>query len=81
MNTLDKTIQIMQDVTGHTDITANTSLKVNETTLDSLDIIEAIMSLEDEFAITIEDEAIYTFKNVSALAVYIDLQLPAKATS
>ena len=80
---LKKTIQILQDVTGNTYIAGDTLLKTGVTYLDSLDIIEGIMCLEDEFRIDIEDEAIFTFQDVTALAVYIELQLPIsqKATS
>jgi len=39
---------------------------------DSLDLVEILMSLEDEFSISIPDEAIPEIKTVGDLVSYID---------
>ena len=39
---------------------------------DSLDLVEILMSLEDEFGISIPDEVIPTLKTIKDLVDYID---------
>ena len=39
---------------------------------DSLDLVEILMSLEDEFGISIPDEAIPTIKTIKDLVEFID---------
>ncbi len=39
---------------------------------DSLDVIELMMSVEEEFEISIDEEAVKTFKTVKDVAAYID---------
>jgi acyl carrier protein len=39
---------------------------------DSLDVVEMIMSLEDEFAVTISDEAVADLKTVGDVVRYIE---------
>lgn len=39
---------------------------------DSLDLVEILMSLEEEFSISIPDEAIPTIKTVGELVAYIE---------
>ena len=39
---------------------------------DSLDLVELIMSLEDEFGISVTDEAIYGYKTVGEIKTYIE---------
>ncbi len=39
---------------------------------DSLDAVELIMAIEDEFDITVDDEAAQTFKTVGEIAAYIE---------
>jgi len=53
--------------------------KISETTdiaddlgADSLDVVEMMMGVEEEFGITIEEEAAKAFKTVSDVAKYID---------
>ena len=53
--------------------------KINENTniatdlgADSLDLVEILMSLEEEFSISIPDEAIPTIKTVGDLVAFID---------
>ena len=51
-------------------ITADTDL-VDDLGADSLDMVEVIMALEDEFDIQIKDEDLETLKCVSDLVDYI----------
>ena len=56
--------------------------KINEDTdivgdlgADSLDLVEMIMMLEEEFGIVITDESIYTYKTVGEITTFIDNML------
>jgi len=42
---------------------------------DSLDAVELIMAIEDEFDITIDDEVAQSFKTVGQIVEYIDSKL------
>ena len=52
-------------ITPDTDIVADLGA-------DSLDLVELIMSLEDEFGISVTDEAIYGYKTVGEIMTYIE---------
>lgn len=39
---------------------------------DSLDLVEMIMMLEEEFGIVITDESIYTYKTVGEITAFIE---------
>lgn len=54
-------------------ITKETNI-ANDLGADSLDLVEILMSLEDEFGISIPDEAIPEIKTVQELVKYIDSQ-------
>lgn len=54
-----------------TKITLEANLK-EDLGADSLDAVEVIMALEDEFGITIDDETAQGFKLVKDLVVYIE---------
>lgn len=54
-----------------TKITLEANLK-DDLGADSLDAVEVIMALEDEFGITIDDETAQSFKLVKDLVVYIE---------
>ena len=53
------------------DITMDTDVQ-EDFGADSLDIVDLLMSIEDEFDITIPDEEITEMKTVSDLVRYID---------
>ena len=74
--TVDKVITIVAEQLGQdaSEITAETSLQDN-LGADSLDAVEIIMALEDEFDIEISDEEAQTFNNIGEIAQYIDGQL------
>lgn len=52
-------------------ITPSTSL-MNDLEADSLDAVEVIMALEDEFGIEIPDEEAENFKTIGDIAKYIE---------
>ncbi|QEK12023.1 acyl carrier protein [Crassaminicella thermophila] len=70
----DKVVEIIVDQLGldsTDDITPNTSL-MKDLEADSLDAVEIIMALEDEFDIEIPDEDAENFKNIGDIAKYIE---------
>ncbi len=42
---------------------------------DSLDVVELMMSIEEEFGVTIDEEDVRNFKTVGDVAAYIDEKL------
>ena len=62
---------VMEAVDGEKEITIETSI-VDELGLDSLDIVEMLMALEEEFEISIDDSAAETFVKVSDVIDYIE---------
>lgn len=52
-------------------ITADTNI-AEELGADSLDLVELMMSVEEEFDVTIEEDKVQAFKTVSDVAAYID---------
>ncbi|MCL1819493.1 MAG: acyl carrier protein [Oscillospiraceae bacterium] len=52
-------------------ITENTNIS-EDLDADSLDVIELMMSIEEEFGVVIEEDEIAQFKTVSDVARYID---------
>lgn len=72
--TFDKIKEIVKDQLGldeNTDITAATSL-MGDLEADSLDAVEIIMAIEDEFSVEIPDEEAEKFKNIGDIATYVD---------
>jgi len=52
-------------------ITRDTDV-MNDLGADSLDLVELIMTLEDEYGISVTDESIYERKTVGEIADYIE---------
>ncbi len=73
---LEKVIAIVADQLGKeaADITAETSLQ-DDLGADSLDAVEIIMAMEDEFGIEIADEDAQNFRTVGEITQYIDEKL------
>ncbi|MCT4508435.1 MAG: acyl carrier protein [Tepidibacter sp.] len=70
----EKVKEIIADQLGVDDIdaiTPTTSL-VNDLEADSLDAVEIMMALEDEFDIEIPDEKAENFKNIGDICKYIE---------
>jgi len=72
--TFDKIKDIVKEQLGLDDnieITATTSL-MGDLEADSLDAVEIIMAIEDEFSVEIPDEEAEKFKNIGDIAAYVD---------
>ena len=70
----EKTVEIVIEQLGleeDTVVTPETSL-MGDLKADSLDAVEVIMALEDEFNIEIPDEDASKFKNIGDIAVYVE---------
>jgi acyl carrier protein len=70
----DKVKEIVADQLGVDDIdsiTPATSL-MKDLEADSLDAVEIIMALEDEFSVEISDEEAENFKNIGDICKYIE---------
>lgn len=70
---LQKVIEIMTDQISidADEIDEHTSLE-NDLEVDSLDLLQIVTAIEDEFNITIEDEAFGTVKTVGDAVTYIE---------
>ncbi len=70
---LDKIKSILSSQFGidEDQITENTDV-VNDLGADSLDVVEMMMSVEDEFGLMIEDEEIAEMKTVGDVVNYIE---------
>ena len=53
------------------DLTMSTNIQ-DDLGADSLDVVEVLMSIEDEFDVEIPDEAIETIKTIGDLVTYIE---------
>lgn len=71
----DKIVEIIKDQLGVEDkeITPETSL-MKDLEADSLDAVEIIMALEDEFELEIPDEDAENFKSIGDIVKYIEAQ-------
>lgn len=70
MNTDEMVVEILGDISGATEITPETTLE--SLGLDSLDVAEFHMELEEEFEILVEDEAWQQCKTVKDIAELIE---------
>lgn len=73
----DKTKEIIIEQLGleeDVEIVETTSL-MEDLEADSLDAVEVIMALEDEFDIEIPDEDAEKFKNIGDIATYVEQKL------
>jgi len=52
-------------------ITDNTNI-ADDLGADSLDVVELMMSVEEEFELTIDEDAVKNFRTVADVASYID---------
>ena len=52
-------------------ITRDTDL-MNDLGADSLDLVELIMTLEEEYGVTVLDDSVYEHKTVGAITDYIE---------
>lgn len=59
------------DVEEMSSLTMNTNI-ADDLGADSLDVVEVLMSIEDEFSVEIPDEKIETIKTIGDLVSYIE---------
>lgn len=76
MNTEEKVIQIVSEATkiDISKISAQTSF-IDDLNLDSLDIAELMMKVEDEFNVEIPEEDAEKIRNINDVASYIQTKL------
>ncbi len=70
----EKVVNIIADQLGVDDvseITKETSL-MNDLEADSLDAVEIIMGIEDEFGIEVPDDEAEKFKNIGDIVTYVE---------
>jgi len=75
--TFEKIREIVAEQLGVKDIeniNKGTSL-IDDLEADSLDAVEIIMSIEDEFDIEIPDEEAEGFKNIGDIVIYVEKKL------
>lgn len=71
--TFEKVKKIMKETLGlkEEDITMETDL-IRDLRVDSLDVMELVMALEEEYGMTVADEELTSFSTVSSIVEYID---------
>ncbi|NLY67926.1 MAG: acyl carrier protein [Tissierellia bacterium] len=77
MTIFEKVRNIIGDTLGIDDIesiTMETSI-MNDLDADSLDAVEVMMALEDEFEVEIPDEDAEAFKNIGDIVRYIESKI------
>ena len=71
MDYFKKISEIVADQLGITPDTITRETTFGDLDADSLDVVEVIMALEDEFGIEIPDEVAEKFKNIGDVVDYI----------
>ncbi|MBR2876226.1 MAG: acyl carrier protein [Clostridia bacterium] len=66
-----KSIIVEEFELDENDITMNTSLN-DELDIDSLDLVDLVMTVEDEFSLELPDEALEGMKTIGDLVKYIE---------
>ena len=71
--TIDKIKQILADTldVAEDELSADTNI-ATDLGADSLDVVEVLMSIEDEFKVEIPDEEIENIRTIGELAAYIE---------
>ncbi len=73
MQTFEKVCDIISNQLGFdSDIGFSEETTWDEINADSLDLVEIVMSIEDEFDLEIPDEAVASMQNMGDLVAYID---------
>ncbi len=73
---LDKLRKILEDQLDIDPATVNESTDIAEDLgADSLDVVELVMTVEEEFDITIEDSDAHLFKTVGDVVNYIESKM------
>ncbi len=75
MDTFERICDIIKrDMGFDEDITFTEEMTFGEMELDSLDVVDCIMSIEDEFEITIEDEELQTVSTLGELVEIVKVK-------
>lgn len=72
---LHKMQLVMQDQMGNKDIVLTEDTKLDDLGVDSIELMEFIINLEDEFALEISDDTIDYMDKVADLLDYLSEQL------
>ena len=72
---LHKTQLVIQDQMGNKDIVLTEDTKLDDLGVDSIELMEFIINLEDEFALEISDDTIDHMDKVADLLDYLSEQL------
>ena len=75
---LHKMQLVIQDQMGNKDIVLTEATKLNDLGVDSIELMEFIINLEDEFSLEISDNTIDHMDKVSDLLDYLSEQLNNK---
>ncbi|MBM7615256.1 acyl carrier protein [Alkaliphilus hydrothermalis] len=69
-----KVVEIIADQLGLDDVESieRTTSLMNDLEADSLDAVEIIMAIEDEFGVEIPDEEAENFKNIGDIVDYVE---------
>ena len=67
---LEKVLKLIADLKGEEDASITAQSPLTELNLDSLDIAELIMNIEDEFGITVDERD--SLKTVGDVVAYIE---------
>jgi len=71
LTTIQKVIATQLSISDPTSITLETNL-MDDLDADSLDAVEIIMSIEDEFGIEIPDELAESLKTIGEIVEYVE---------
>lgn len=73
MSTFEKACEIISEQLGiSADFDFSEETTWEEINADSLDLVEIVMSIEDEFQIEIDDDAVSSMRNMGDLVAYIE---------
>lgn len=72
MNTFEKVCRIISDqLSMSSDFEFSEDTTWEEINADSLDLVEIVMAIEDEFSIAVPDEAVSEMRNMGDLVAFI----------
>ncbi len=75
MSTFERVCEIISEQLGlSADFEFSEETTWEEINADSLDLVEIVMSIEDEFQLEIDDEAVSSMRNMGDLVAFIDAE-------
>ena len=75
MDTIDKIKEIIAQQTGIDEDAIKADTTIEDIMADSLDTIEMLMAIEENFGITVSDEEAVTLKTISDVADFIEKKI------